>query len=224
MWEIMPILAGSLRARVWRVVEPLPSDFNVRFDRSIRRHAFKPIEVEKGERSSTGWVSLIRPLDAALTLEKCLFGETMALGLRVDRVSVSSRLLRAAVEEEVARILRERRRERLSTDQRRTVEEKVRLKLLKSQSPRMSIYETAWRLESGLVLFAGVGGRLNLEFAELFTKTFGLRIDAQFPYVRAESWAQRKGFEADLRKALPSPFSATAPAEVIEMIETGGSP
>lgn len=217
----MPILTGSLSARVWRVTDPLPAQFAEDFEKSLRRHAFRPIDTDKGHARSFGWVNIRQVLDSNLSMKKALFRNIIALALRVDRIAINQRLFRATLAQETAKVLREQKVERISREQRQAIEEQVRNKLFKEQPPSMSIYEWSWHLETGLVFFGATGDKLNQEFADLFTQTFSLGIEPQFPYFRAQRWARRQKVERELMELLPAPFSPSAPAEVIEVISRG---
>lgn len=162
-----------------------------------------------------GWVNLRQVLDTRLTPTKVLFHNVIALALRVDRITINQRLFRATLAQEIAKVLRERRHERITREQRTAIEDQVRNELIKNQPPSMAIHEMGWHLESGRVLFGATGDKINAEFSELFTQTFSVRIEPQFPFIRAERWAKRQNQERDLLEALPAPFSPRAPAEVV---------
>lgn len=216
----MPIIAGSLSARIWRVTDALPPHFNETFERNLKRYAFRPINPEKGDLRSVGWVNIRQVLDANLRLSKALYNNIIAVALRVDTITINQRLFRATLAQEVAKAMREKGREAINREQRSALEEDVRLQLLKNQPPSMSIYEVAWHLESGLVFFGATGDKLNAEFSDLFTETFAVAIEPQFPFLRAQRWAKKQRQERDLLELLPAPFSPRAPAEVFEVAET----
>ena len=212
----MALINGSLTARVWRVMDTLPNGFKEMFERNLVRHAFKPIDPERGQLESIGWVNIRQPLDARLNLDKVMIRDHILLGLRADRLKINQRMFRATLAQEIGRKLRELQREQLSREERLIIEDKVRLDLIKRTQPDTSIYEMAWRLESGQVWFGSTSQRLNNVFSDLFSETFQISIEPQYPYLRAQAWAQRQGLEGDLMEALPAPFSPEAPIEVIE--------
>jgi hypothetical protein len=212
----MPIISGALSARVWRVTEALPPQFGESFERNLKRHAFKPISTEHGHLRSMGWVNIRQVLDANVTMKKAMFDNVLALALRVDRITINQRLFRATLAQEIAKALREKGQSGgLTREQRSAIEDDVRMKLLREQVPSMSVYEMAWQLESGSVYFAATGDKLNAEFSELFTQTFNVGIEPQFPFLRAQHWAKKARRQRDLLELLPAPFSPAAPAEVV---------
>jgi hypothetical protein len=212
----MPIIAGSLSGRLWKATETPPAQFAELFERNLKRNAFRPTDPERGRLISQGWVNIRQMLDAGPTLKKSLFRNIIALGLRVDRITINQRMFRAKLAEEMGRSLREKGHERLSDEQRKVIEEKVRQELLKAQPPSTAVYEMAWHLESGLVIFGATSHKLNTEFADLFAETFNVSIEPQFPFLRAQRWAKRQRQERELIELLPTPFSPRAPTDVID--------
>jgi hypothetical protein len=214
----MPIIAGTLTARFWRVLDALPANFKELAERNLPRHAFKPIDVERGELQSSGWVNIRQVLDARLTLDKVMVRDTLLVGLRQDRLAINQRLFRAQLAQEIGKKLREVKRDRLTQEERVVMEDKVRMDLIRRTMPATSIYEAAWHMPSGLVAFSSTGERLCGVFSDLFTETFQVSIQAQFPYLRAQKWAETQGVATELQALLPAPFSPHAPVDVVEEI------
>ena len=215
----MAILAGGFSGRSWRVLESLPPNFKDQFERNLGRHGFRPIDVEKGEVQSAGWVNIRQMLDARLTMDKVLFGDLIALGLRVDRLALNQKLFRATLAQEIGRKLRQTGREGLGREQRVVLEDKVRLELLRRTAPATALHEMVWHLPSGMVLLGSGARKVGLLFADLFAETFQVSIKPQLPFLRAQDWAERNGAERRLLELLPSPFSPEAPLEVVEVRE-----
>lgn len=219
----MGVTSGSLSARLWRVNEAIPARFDETFERNLKRHSFRPVAVERGELRSHGWTNVRQMLDTDLSLDRVLFGGIISMGLRVDRISVNPKLFKARLQQEIDKAMRGAEgKGRLSDEKKTAIEDKVRLELLKAAPPSISLYEMAWRLETGMVVFASTGAALNQVFADLFQETFNLTLEPQFPFFRAQRWARRESVEHVLRDALPAPFSPYAPAEVHEVSQDGG--
>jgi hypothetical protein len=215
----MPLTAGTLSGRVWRVIDALPANFKDLFERNLVRHAFRPIDPEKGELQSLGWVNIRQLLDSRLTLEKVLFRNEILLALRLDRLAINQRVFRATLRQEIGKKLREVGREQLTREERLVLEDKVRMDLIKRTQPSTAVYEIAWHLESGLVVFGSTGEKLNGSFSDLFSETFQVSVEPQFPYLRAQRWAARQGAEQQLLELLPAPFSPVAPVDTVEAYE-----
>lgn len=202
--------------RVWRVSESLPADFRQTIERNLRRHAFRPIDVERGEMQSLGWVNLRQLLDTKLTVEKALVRNYVLLALRVDRLAINQKLFRATLAREMVAKLRERDGRKLSREERLVLEDQVRMDLIKRTQPVTTVHEMAWNLETGLVFFTATAQRMNMAFADLFAETFQVVLEPRFPFLRAQDYARRQGQEEHLLELLPAPFSPLAPVEVVE--------
>lgn len=214
----MPLLSGTLTARFWRVEETVPPNFRDSVERNLQRHAFRPIDLDKGELSSMGWVNIRQMLDTRLTLEKTMFGEWVALGLRVDRLAINQKLFRAELAQQIGKALREKEGGKLSKEERLVLEDKVKMDLLKRTQPGVNVYDMAWNIVSGQVVFGASGEKINNIFADLFAETFQVSVEPQLPFFRARDWAARQKLETELLELLPAPFSPTQPKEVVEMM------
>jgi hypothetical protein len=213
----MPLVNGSLTARVWRVADPLARNFKETFERNLPRHAFTPPDPERGQIESIGWVNIRQILDSRLTLDKVMVRNHIVLALRADRLAINQRVFRATLAQEIGRKLREVKRERLSREERAVIEDKVKLEMLKRTQPSTAIHEMAWHLESGLVWFGSNSQRMTMVFSDLFTETFQVALEAQFPFMRAQRWAERQGLATELMELLPAPLSPEAPLEVVQI-------
>ena len=212
----MSLTSGSVAARIWRVIDPLPPDFKNLFERNLKRHGFRPVDPERGQLQSMGWVNIRQLLDSRLSFDKVLYANLILLALRMDRVVINQKVFRATLAQEIGRLLREKDRRDLSREERLVLEDKVRLDLIKRTQPDTAVYELAWHLESGVLFFGSTGQRLNLAFSDLFTETFQVSIEPQFPFLRAQRWAERQKQSRQLLELLPAPFSPEAPLELIK--------
>jgi hypothetical protein len=188
------------------------------FERNLVRHAFQPIDPEKGQLSSLGWVNIRQMLDSRLTLEKVLFGNTLLLSLRVDRLAINQKLFRATFAQELAKLIRDKAKGQLSREERAVLEDKVRMDLIRRTQPNTAVYEVAWLLQEGLVFFGATGDKLGMQFQDLFAETFQVTLESMFPALRAKTWADRQGLGQELLEILPSPFSPEAPVDVVEVL------
>ena len=136
----------------------------------------------------------------------------------MDKLAINQKMFRALLAEEIAKQLREKERKDLSREERLVIEDKVRLDLIKRTQPLTATYEAAWHLESGLVFFGSSGEKLNMAFSDLFSETFQVSIEPQFPFLRAQRWAERQGVSQELLELLPAPFSPDAPMDTVEVM------
>ena len=202
----MSLTAGSMTCRCYCLEDPPPKTFLANVERDMKRHAFRPVQVERSPRS-WGWVNAQNVLDTDLTLEKIRFDDFLVFGLRVDRVTVNGRLLKAHVAAAIEKALRQRERKTLSRDERTAFVEKVRLDLMAKQMPLTGLYDAAWSLKTHHVYFSATGDALNQEFCDLFSDTFHTALTPLFPFLRAERKAKSEGLVDELLATMPVQLS-----------------
>lgn len=203
----MSITSGTITCRAYCLAEPPGKNFLDDVAPDLERHAFKPVRVERSPRS-LGWVSPRDILDTDLTLDKVLFEDFLVLGFRLDKVTVNARLLKAYCNQERLKYLRDHAgKKQMSRDERATLLEKVRLQLLKLQSPTTSFYEMAWNLRTHQVYFTATSTSLNQEFCDLFSDTFHTALTPLFPFIRADRKAAKEGLADELAATEPAYFS-----------------
>lgn len=199
----MSLTSGAITARPYIVTTPPEAGFLDEIETDLQRYAFKPVKPEQSP-TSMGWVHPRDVLDTDLTVDKVLFEDFLVLGLRVDKLSVNSRLLKAHFNIERNKFLKDRGAKKLSRDERSALLERVKLSLMKESSPSTSFYEMAWNLRTHHVYFSGTSQTLNQEFSDLFGETFHVRIMPLLPYIRATQIAERDGLKEDLLAADPA--------------------
>ena len=89
----------------------------------------------------------------------------------------------------------------------------VRSQLLKRAIPRSAVYDMAWDIQSGIVIFGSTSNRICDEFSEIFNNTFDLRLTSLFPYGLAYGILQDKGIGAEKIDEL-KPFALGAKEEL----------
>ncbi|MBN1867282.1 recombination-associated protein RdgC [Candidatus Sumerlaeota bacterium] len=206
----MPLSTGAVTCRAYTVAEPPQGDFLSGLARDLQRHAFQPVQAARGQMRSIGWVNPRNILDIKLSPEKVRFEDYVVLGMRVDKVTVNARLLKAHYAEEATRVLREHRKKVLGREERAALLEKVRLELAARQTPSTSLYEMAWNVRTHRVYFSATSQALNLEFCDLFSDTFHAGLTPLFPFLRAERKCKSEGRPEVLAEALPAQFCPTA--------------
>jgi DNA recombination-dependent growth factor C len=182
----------------------LPSgDFYGFAEEAIRNHAFRDID-DNYDEISAGWVSVNDMLDGEFDNDSWRVGDYLLLSLRVDERKVPAATLKKLVLKETKRIQRERQIPRLSRDHQNEIKEMVRLNLLKRAVPQPAVYDMAWDLNSGILLFFSTSANPLSALEQIFHQTFGVHIVQQVPYLLAQRFAPT---EEDLVASLtPSNF------------------
>jgi hypothetical protein len=193
----MALTAGAITCRSYIASDSPASDFMTKVEADLKRHAFRPVRVDRSPRS-LGWVNARNVLDTDLTGPKVIFEDYLLLGLRLDRVTVNARLLKAYFHQARIEFLHERRKKQLSREERATLLEKVKLDMMANQTPATSLYEMAWNTKTSHVYFSATSTSLNQEFCDLFSDTFHTALTPLLPYVRADMKAQKEGLTQEL--------------------------
>lgn len=200
------LTSGSITCRVYRLAEKPPPDFLDKADRDLKRHAFREVDVAKSPRSM-GWVRAQDILNTDVRVANSMYEDFLVLGLRVDKVAVNARLLKAYFQRAADERLQETGRSSLSRDERAALLEKTKLQMLTMQTPATALYEVAWNTADHLVYFSATSEALNQEFADLFQDTFHVGLLPQLPYLRAEAYAEPRGLGGRLGAIEPEIFS-----------------
>jgi len=214
----MPFTSGTITAAAYRTERPCPPDARERFGRTLARHAFKPINPDKGEILSIGWVDPHNILSGSVKWDQISSGPYVFLGLRTDKKSVPGSLLRAHVREALRQVAREKKTHRLSRTERDAIRERITADLIRQTSPSTSIHEAVWNTATGEVLFSTSARAANDAFMELFQTTFDLLLLGNHPIARAQETAASLGRPEGLRR-LPPSFWGTGP----RIVETAGN-
>ena len=202
----MPFAHGSVTCAIYRVEEALPEDFQQQAQKNLRRYAFRPINAEKGEDRAVGWVNPLNLFDDEMRLERLLLSEYLFLGLRIDKKSPNSALLKARTQQAIADRLKDGSRKRLSADERRTIQAEQRNILLRDTSPSTVIHEALWNVEAGWLFFSSQSVGANNDFLDQFADTFGLEVLPMLPFTYAEGWGAKNGLEQALAQAQETVF------------------
>ncbi|MFP4379732.1 MAG: recombination-associated protein RdgC [Candidatus Sumerlaeia bacterium] len=208
----MPISSGNISCRAYSLMSKPAPDFMSKLGQDLKRHAFQPVRPERSPRSM-GWVSPRDVLDTDLATEKAVFDDFIMLGLRVDKVAVNTRILKAHFQQAVQKTLKERDRKQLTRDEKAAIMEKTRVELMLQQTPSTSFYEMAWNLENHHVYFSATASTVNTDFCDLFQETFHVGLTPMFPYLRAEEKATLDGSMDVLLQSGPARFNLAGGVE-----------
>ncbi len=138
------------------------------------------------EEYSIGWVSVHNMFDSQFENASWIAGDYITLGLRVDERKISSAILKKCILKEEERVRRDKQVPRLSRSARMEIKERVRTELVRKSIPIPAVYELAWNLSEGVVIFFSTGKKAQALLEDHFRETFGLLLRQQIPYTTAE--------------------------------------
>ena len=163
---------GSISFRAYSVIEPPADAMDRTATMAVRRYAFRPINDERGERESFGWIDLRQPLNDRPVWEEMREGHLMVLGVRKDTKAFSQFLYKARFEARVERIKEEKGLERITRQHLLAIQEELTIQMLKETSPTTSTVEVIWDRNTGEVLIGCASNAMCERIVELFKATF----------------------------------------------------
>lgn len=207
----MGLLAAS--STIVRMIAPPPA----RLDReavakAVARRAFRDDDpAAAGGGVACGWVGIHDPLAVELTPADLFFQHYLVVGFRWDRRQVPPKLLWLERRRREEQVKRERGFERLGRALRAEIKEEVHQRLLLQALPVPRLFDCAWNLQTGAVLFTGKLRAAREAFQEHFRTTFGVQPVPMIPYLAAEHLGLPAGVVDAVRAVEPASLVAEAP-------------
>ena len=189
------LLSNSASFVRYAVEGDLPPNFWEFAADRVAQYSFRDIDDTFDERS-IGWVSVMNIFDSEFTYASYAAGDYLMLSLRVDERKVPPAILKKFCLKEEERVKKERQLPKLSKRQRNEIKENIHLMLLKKAVPGTAVYDLAWNLAEGTVLFFSTNKKAQETLEEFFKETFDLHLVLQIPYLTAAHLLDREGQEA----------------------------
>ncbi|MGF1571870.1 MAG: recombination-associated protein RdgC [Sumerlaeia bacterium] len=200
----MPFRSGSLSARRFVVQGDVSATFDRTATMALRRYAWKPINDERAEKESFGWIDPRHPLAEAITWEDLQDGPLIFLSVRRDRKSFSKVLFLARLQERIEQVQKEKGLSRLTRQHRLALQEELTVVMLKETSATSIFTELVWDRNTNEVYMTATSTTLCERISELFMSTFELKLVPQFPAL--------KGYAALCEQGLEEGFDAATAA------------
>ncbi len=189
----MGFLRGTVACTRFLAAGELPQDFRDTVRERVSRYAFQRLREDSDQERATGWVNVLDEFQIGFRGDEYFKEPYLALSFRVDARSVPGRALRQDCREAEEEIKAREELAFLSKKRREEIRETVRSRLLRRAIPRSAVYDMAWDLQTGIVLFGATGNRVCDAFSETFFNTFELRLSSLYPYALAHDVLQEDG-------------------------------
>lgn len=176
----MGALKGTITVRKYRVLDSIPSDYNVRFLRGLQAHHFMPLDPKANTDTTSGWVSLDDPEDTTFAPEKVFYDGQVRIALRVDKLKPPAPVVARELKKRIAQMEAEEGRVLVKRERRLLKEEVVR-GLRHRAFPSVKVVDVVWMTEDQRLYFWSTSKGMNETFVDLFTKSFGLRLEREGP-------------------------------------------
>ncbi len=168
------LLKGTVTRTIFRP-DKVPENIGEIRD-SLKKFAFKKIDPMDVRDESTGWVDAIMSFDNE-NYGSLMHDSFMLFALRTDKFFFSASQIRPHLEEAEFTFKRENSLEYLSAQHRKEIKEQVVRKLKMNSTPKVTIAEVAWDMESNLVHLFSQSSQIVIRFIDIFEKTFELNLE-----------------------------------------------
>ena len=153
--------------------------------KGLTKYSFKETEDAPSDKI-TGWTSFNNHFKPDFEGSSFVVGDHFIFSLRIDKKSVSSKIIKKYLYFETLKRLAESGREYLSANEKKLVKEHVLSVLLLRVPATPNIYDLVWDYEKSMICFFSNNKTANEEFEALFQKSFKQRLIKIFPYSEAD--------------------------------------
>lgn len=163
----------------------------------LKENAISEIDDQSSEKA-VGWTSFKKPYQPDFSGSDFVYGNYLVFSLRIDKKSISSKVIKKHFMIESARRLADSGRPYLSRSEKQTIKDNVieRLNLKLPATP--NVYDLIWNYEGSVLWFFSNLKASNEELETLFSRSFDLRLIRIFPYTAAYLAADLKPAEKDI--------------------------
>ena len=134
----------------------------------------------------TGWTSLEDPFNPDFTGSKFIIEPYFVFSLRIDKRSISPKIIKKQYSRLVAEQLKNTGRDFLSKSEKRSIKDHVINTLTLRIPPIPNIYDLIWNHEDSVLFFFTTLKAANEELETLFFKSFNLTLKRMIPFTMAE--------------------------------------
>ncbi|HWQ08190.1 MAG TPA: recombination-associated protein RdgC, partial [Holophaga sp.] len=175
------LLRGNLSLRRFLVLGPVPDESSLL--EGLKQDAFRPFE-DGVEEERQGWADWRNPLewpDANWVVQE----RFAVFSLRIDTRKVPATLLKAHVDKRLQALMKEKDLAFIGKEARISIEDEVKLDLLKKVLPTLKVVEVAWDLKGGVLWSSSNSNKVQGVLMGLFMKSFGCELQPLSPIVLA---------------------------------------
>jgi DNA recombination-dependent growth factor C len=189
----MSLLQGTLSLRRFLVLGPVPAEGELL--EGLQQDRFRPFE-DGLEEERVGWCDWRNPLITPPD-EHWISQERFAIfALRLDSRRVPATLLKAHVDLRLQTLMKEKDLAFVGKEARISLQDEVKVELLKKVLPTPKMVEVAWDLKGGLLWTTASSSKTQGALTGLFMKSFGCELQPLAPLLLAGRLAPHLPVEA----------------------------
>ena len=189
----MSLLQGTLSLRRFLVLGPFPAEEDLL--EGLRQDQFRPFE-DGVEEERVGWCDWRNPLITPPEAEWVTQERFAIFALRLDTRRVPALLLKAHVDLRLQRLMKEKDLAFIGKEARISLQDEVKVELLKKVLPTPKVVEVAWDLKGGVLWTTAGASKTQSALTGLFMKSFGCELQPLAPLLLAGRLAPHLPVEA----------------------------
>jgi hypothetical protein len=175
--------------------------------KGLVKHSFRENDDDPSNKN-TGWTSFNNHFNPNFNGSSFVIDELFIFSLRIDKKSVSPKIIRKFFYIETAKRLEESGRGYLTANEKKAVKEQVAVALFLRVPAVPNIYDVVWNYEKAMLWFFSNNKSANEELEILFSASFKQSLIKIFPYSEADILLGLTDKERDLLSLLsPSKFA-----------------
>ncbi len=178
----MSLLQGTLSLRRFLVLGPVPSEEDLL--QGLRQDCFRPFE-DGLEEERMGWCDWRNLLMVPPEAEWVMQERFAVFGLRLDIRRVPPSLLKAQTDMRLLTLQKEKDLAFVGKEARLSLQDEVKVDLLKKVLPTPKVSEVAWDLKGGILWTTASSMKTQSALIALFIKSFGLELQPLAPLLLA---------------------------------------
>lgn len=167
----------------------------------LRKQTISDIDKNAQERA-VGWTSFDHPFLPDFVNSPPVMGSYFVFSLRIDKKNIPDKIIKKYFFQEMNKRLSESGNEYMSNNEKKTLKENIKNKLLHDIPATPNMYDVIWNYEKQLIFFFSNLKNANEEFETLFSKTFNLSLIRLFPYTLADLSSGLSDHDRDVFNAL----------------------
>jgi len=203
----MGLLSSSVSITRYRVEGDLDTPVIETVAKALKKNSISEIDGHAAE-ITAGWTSFNQPYQPDFDGSSFVCGTYLVFSLRIDKKSISSKIIQKHYSIEMAKKLAVSGRRYLSRSEKEMIKDHV-VNVLSMRIPATpNIYDVLWNYEDGSLWFFSSLKAANEELETLFSRSFKLSLIRLFPYTAAQLTAGLSHSELDILATLaPTKFT-----------------
>ena len=189
----MSLAQGSLSLKRFLVLGPVPDEKEL--IGGLAQDRFRPFEDGLDE-ERMGWVDWRNPLLIPAEKDWVIQDRFALFALRLDTRRVPNALLKAHVDLRLRNLMAEKDLPRVGREARISVQDEVKVELMRKVLPALKIVDIAWDLKGGQLWTTASASKSQEALFKLFMKSFGCELQPMAPLVLASRVALDLSAEA----------------------------